>query len=184
MKKRSLFFIVAFILLIPASACYAAGPWCGKVIDAETKQPIEGAAVVAVWEKNISGPAGTLQYFLDAEETATDKNGEFKIPFKIFFSVPGIRQVKGPFFTIYKPGYGVFPKQQISPRYLPDSLFEGKGAVVELPKYTIKEKRLDALRSADMPEVEVPRKKIPYLLKLINEERKNFGFEPYKEKNK
>ena len=142
---RSLLFVV--ILLIPATACYAAGPWRGKVIDAETKQPVEGAAVVAVWEKDISGPAGTLQYFLDAEETATDKNGEFKIPFKIFLSIPGIRQVKGPFFTIFKPGYGSFPEHQVSPQEIPDTYFLGKTGVVELPKLNLKtrEERLKNL---------------------------------------
>ena len=73
MKRFSLFFILA-VVLIPASGCYAKGPWRGKVVDAETKQPIEGAAVVAVWETWTSTPAGTSDNYLAAEETLTCKS--------------------------------------------------------------------------------------------------------------
>lgn len=180
MKKFVLFLMAASVLLIPVTGCYAKGPWRGKVIDAETKQPIEGAAVVAVWNWELRGPAGGETRFLDAEETATNKDGVFEIPSKSFLSIPLVRKVNGPYFTIYKPGYGTFPKQQISPQYLPDELFEVKGAIVELPKLTTKEKRLSALDNADLGDIIVPRKKIPYLKRLINEERKRFGLEIYK----
>lgn len=171
MKKLTLFFILS-ILLIPASGCYAHGPWRGKVIDAETKQPIEGAAVVAVWEKHIATGVGTATYFLAAEETVTNKDGEFKSSSKIFLSIPGIRQIKGPFFTIYKPGYGAYYDKGLETK-----------SVVELPKLNTKKDRDKAVDDATSilavgkeDALGVPRSKVPNLIRLINKENRYLGF--------
>ncbi len=179
-KKLALILIGAIVLLLAVSSCYAKGPWRGKVIDAETKQPIEGAAVVAVWERETTTPAGTDTGFVDAAETVTNKEGEFEVPSRRYLSIPGIRKVSGPWFTIFKPGYGAFPQYQVSPTYTPATLFEGKGAIVELPKFKSREDRKKSYEAAlgNVGAFEVPRKKIPELLKLINYELKYFGLEP------
>ncbi|MEK6683280.1 MAG: carboxypeptidase-like regulatory domain-containing protein [Nitrospirota bacterium] len=83
----------------------------GRVIDAETKEPIEGAVVVASYLKTTLGPAHSGSSVFNVRETLTDKAGEFHIP-----SYTTIIQ---PFswsewsdkvtFIIYKPGYGSYP---------------------------------------------------------------------------
>jgi hypothetical protein len=174
MKK----FIFLFLLfaLIPATGCYAKGPWKGKVIDAETKQPIEGAAVVAVWEREYAGPAGTVSHFFDARETLTDKDGNFEIPSLSALSIPLIRNIYGPRVTIFKPGYGSFPWHQISPQKDLLTVFEGKGSVVELPKLTDSNERVKSLDSAESTIDDIPLGKIEKFIILIDEENKNLGF--------
>jgi hypothetical protein len=176
MKKISLLLIVGMFLLIPATGCYAKGPWKGKIIDSETKQPLEGAAVVAVWYKAYAGPAGTTDVFLDASEAVTNKDGEFEITSKSFLSVPLVRDVKGPFFTMFKPGYGSYPEFQVNikaPNLTAMEYFQTKGAVVELPKLKTRKERLDTLDSIHLFN---PGGKTPNLMRLYNMERKSLGF--------
>ena len=54
----------------------------GKIIDADTNEPIEGVVVVALYNTRsiIGGPAGLLYHTIHAKEVLTDKNGEFVIP--------------------------------------------------------------------------------------------------------
>lgn len=54
----------------------------GKVIDKETLKPIEGAVVVAVWNKwymPLVSFEGSETKFKDAKEILTDKNGDWAI---------------------------------------------------------------------------------------------------------
>jgi hypothetical protein len=130
-----------------ASIYYSDGPWSGRIIDADTKVPIEGAVVVAVWYKVYSTPTGDSSYFFDAVEALTDKDGKFFLPkFKALNLLPIIRRIEGPNFIVYKPEYAVFPGfgAQHFDKYFPTSplrvgnsrraeLFK-KGVVIELPK--------------------------------------------------
>jgi hypothetical protein len=81
---RSILMFVMAIALLTCSGCiYTArydGEYCGKVFDGETKAPIEGAVVLGTWDTGSLTPAGQVDYFYDARETLTDKNGEFCIP--------------------------------------------------------------------------------------------------------
>ena len=176
MKK--LFFLLIFsILLISTTGCaIEMGPWHGKVIDAKTKQPIQGAAVVAVFTKGYIAPGSYVGgVFLDAKETLTDKNGEFKIPSVWYLEIPFFREVRFPEFTIFKPGYGSYPEYQVSPQATSSYFFQ-KGVVatpVELPRITDKNKRLEILRNTEG--LDAPDNKIPEFIKLINEENTNLG---------
>lgn len=80
----------------------------GKVLDAETKQPIEGAVVVVVYERIVAGIGpGWSAFPFDAKETLTGNDGTFRVssyttlihPFAFNSFVR---------FIIYKPGYGRF----------------------------------------------------------------------------
>ena len=87
----------------------------GKVIDADTLKPIEGAVVVAEWDKCHPGIGeGNLCFFSKAKESLTDANGEWSITGPKGESYPStFRQVLAfiiswtapPDFQIYKPGY-------------------------------------------------------------------------------
>ena len=58
---------------------FAGGPYKGRVIDSETKQSLEGAAVLAVWESVTPTIADNVYSCLDAEEVLTDSNGRFVV---------------------------------------------------------------------------------------------------------
>jgi len=86
----------------------------GKVIDAETLEPIVGAVVVAIWEEERRHLAGSETRFACARETLTDSEGDWLLmgpegdekkgePYASFLS--GRYYLKHPYFIIYKPGY-------------------------------------------------------------------------------
>lgn len=56
------------------------GPFRGQIVDVETGQPIEGAAVVIVWWVTIPTPVHGVRSFYDAREAVTDAEGRFKAP--------------------------------------------------------------------------------------------------------
>ena len=164
---------------------YSDGPWKGTVIDSETREPIEGAVVVAVWERRYAGPAGPYSSFLDAVEVPTDKDGRFLIPkFWKLNLLPIISWIEGPTFQIFKPGYTAFPGPALRYfDYFPKSplgvsrgaladLFK-KGVVVEVLKLKTRQERLDNIPSG--PFAEVRSEKLPLLFKSINEENKELG---------
>jgi hypothetical protein len=83
----------------------------GKVIDAETKKPIEGALVVVVYNKWLFGlgPGWDGEPF-DIREVFTNSDGIFQVPsyttVRITHPFSSNRDVD---FIIFKPGYGRFP---------------------------------------------------------------------------
>jgi hypothetical protein len=104
-KRTAIRGIAILSLVLVIAGC--AGPWKGKILDVETKEPLEGAVVLAVWERVYRTPAGANSYFYEAKETVTDKAGEFEIPsYTPINLLPLITYMRGPDFTIFKPGYG------------------------------------------------------------------------------
>jgi hypothetical protein len=85
--------------------------WRGKVIDADTLKPIDGAVVWIKWSRDIPGIGSSTSRLARVEEVLTDANGEWKIwgPDKPGF----IRTIitLGFFWSefsgmgVYKPGY-------------------------------------------------------------------------------
>jgi len=184
--------IIGFAFAIPSALAstgyfyYSDGPWKGTIIDTETKQPIEGAVVVAIWRKEYGGPVGPYTYFLDAVEVLTDRDGTFIIPkFWKLNLVPILSWIEGPGFEIFKPGYTAFPGRGLDyfGKYFPQSplkvdvdtlgeMFK-KGVVVELMKLKTRKERLDNIPGS--PFADVRSEKLPLLFKLINEEGKSLG---------
>lgn len=75
-------YILLIGLLVPLQACsntYSAKPIEAWVVDSETKQPLEGVIVVALWELRY-GLEGGGAYPLTVMEAVTDKNGRFYFP--------------------------------------------------------------------------------------------------------
>ncbi len=75
-----IFMPIVYIVLIYNFPYYYLAPFEGKVVDTDTKSSIEGAAVLAIYYKEVPSIAGSNSYAIDAQETLTDKNGEFRIP--------------------------------------------------------------------------------------------------------
>jgi hypothetical protein len=194
-------FVIIIILLFITTFSYAA-TFKGRVIDADTKEPIEGAAVVAHWREERATIAGPSTKPKDVKEALTDKNGEWVIKgpggreggnlTAIFTFLTGIHYTKRPEFIIFKPGYCSWPngfgieacKEKIRPKGNGE-IMEGK--TIELPKLTKREDRLDAQRvgpiyanSDDPKEEKIFLKKQIEFLRLLNEERRNLGLNEYK----
>lgn len=169
------------------------GAYHGTVVDAETGKPLEGAAVVVVWKRRPFIALDMHKYFLNAKETLTDTDGNFSVD-----ASPGINW--SPFtyplkeansIVIFKPGYGPFPVEHVSPRYVLES---GKKRLLKfserdqllLKGTTVKLRRLkteEELKRFTSPGVlwlgKIPWGRIPILMRLINIQRKNVDFPPY-----
>ncbi len=96
----------------------------GRVLDAETGKPVEGAAVVAMYSKFtlarhlitrvIVAVLGGDSGMIGVRETLTDRNGDFRIPSYLTIINP-LSQGWPTRFVIFRPGYRSFPKYQESP---------------------------------------------------------------------
>lgn len=114
--------------------------YAGRIIDMETKEPLEGVVVVAVYqiETIIGGPAGGWDKDIHAKEVLTDKNGNFQIP--SYTALIGLNwKASWTKFIIFKPGYASYPWQQMAITPLqhcgPEWLFGGKpGTMTEINK--------------------------------------------------
>jgi len=171
-NQRNIVLLLIFIILLaPTTGClYHKPAFAGKVIDAETKEPIEGAVAVVAYHKAAMGlGAGQISSIINVRETLTNSDGLFQIPSYTTLIFPFTWQTDAT-FIIYKRGYGAFPGQQKYPPPLSLSdneiyFSEGIGAerefeaftsawkreivkvklgIVELPKLMTKEERIKA----------------------------------------
>ena len=178
--------IVFFILLISIATPISAATFKGKVVDANTKDPIEGAVVVAEWTEETATPTATHSRLKDVKEVLTDKKGEWVIKgprgrkggniTAIFTFLTGTYYTKRPQFTIFKPGYCPCPLvvgiKVCKERMKPFSI-DGEGETLELPKLTNREDRLKSLVGPVAGEGALEKQK--EFLRKINEERRNLG---------
>ena len=147
------------------------GPYRGKVIDAETKAPIQGAVVLAYWDYEEVTWFHTFARFYEAREVLTDNRGEF---FMDVADIEGLAppRTRIPEFIIFKPGYGYYPRHQVAPKTNLAEVFLGKGSVVQLKRWKTSQDRRKALLT---PPVRVPEIKMRELLKALNEESRFLG---------
>lgn len=114
-------------VLIITTGCY--GPIKGKVVDAETGAPIEGAVAMAEWTRT-KGLGNTYTVSAKVVEAVTDKDGNFELggcysPF-----------VNEPLLTIYKNGYVAWSSELIFPALESREGFEWKnGQVFGMEKF-------------------------------------------------
>jgi hypothetical protein len=91
---------------------YSKPAFKGRMIDNETKEPIEGVVIVAVYWEGYSfclNPGGCNPSIAEVAETLTDKKGEFYIkPFTTWMGPFGYTSKID--FIIYKPGYACYPE--------------------------------------------------------------------------
>ncbi len=186
MAKIIVLSIFIFSLVSLSVPAMAAGPWKGRIIDIETKEPIEGAVVLAVWQRAYRTPAGDNTYFYKAKEVLTDKEGRFEVPaYRPINLLPIISYIREPEFTIFKPGY-----LSLSSRHLEENVIDKPAefkrnekvyrlapGIIELPKLKTRGERLEAQSDA-LPLGGIPDEKMPALLNLINTERKSLGLDP------
>jgi len=173
----------------------------GKVIDAETKKPIEGAVVVVAYDSRIFNPVGAISFVVKVKETLTDDRGEFF--FSSYFTIINPISLEDyAQFIIYKPGYGSFQKKRMHPpngissptieRFFMAENFDKQGEVSILDfgrergsrEYRQKvvfglvelpplRTRKERLRTVPISPGVFGSKELPLLFKAINEERKD-----------
>lgn len=189
--------IITLLLFMTLSVDAWAATFKGRVIDADTKQPIEGAVVVASWREERATPTGPTTRFKDVKESLTDKNGEWIIKgprgwemndaMAIFSVVTGCYFTNPPEFIVFKPGYCSWPEGffikvcegTIKPEGN-DKISEGVN--VELLKLTRKVDRHRALPdyiSGEGKGVYAAIENQKKFIKLINEESRYLGLEEY-----
>jgi len=166
----------------------------GKVVDADTKEPIEGAVVVAVWHEAMATIAGESTRLHDVKETLTDRNGEWMIKgprgrwggniTALWTFLTGSHYTRPPQFIVFKPGYCSWPNgfgiDGCRGRMKPSGNHKvADGETVELPRLTEKKERLRNLPgdiwgdSKYTPKEAQQRQK--EFIRLINEESRNLG---------
>ena len=155
------------------------GPYRGQVVDAETKQPLEGAVVVAVWsqKKIYPGHSSTVHYA--TREAVTDKDGRFVIDAKAL-EENAPRRTLHPYFVVFYPGYAAYGSFPFVDRVSIQGDFRGSGATIRLPRLRIQKERLRLITSVSPYSLsEDPFKEIPLLIRAWNIEGVSLGLEPY-----
>ncbi len=155
----------------------------GKILDAETGAPIEGAVVTAVYRKRIPTLVGHSNEEIHVAETLTDSDGKFKIP--SYTTLMGPLSGEEPVhFIVFKSGYAACEELQVleevfsnrAPHYSEqywharrDVIIRFAPGVVALPRLRTKQDR-DSNRS----QIGLPLyKQAPLLNKMIREERQS-----------
>ena len=142
-------------------------PFKGKVVDADTKEPIEGAVVLAAYYFTSYGIAGSNSSVEDVQETMADRNGEFELPrtrrwFVLHRGYPeGTLEI-----LLHKQSKAVGDNKSWP---TPD-----KYIVYELPKLKTDAERKENVLSTHIFD-EIPFKKRKLYIQALNEERKKLG---------
>jgi hypothetical protein len=154
------------------------GPYRGRVIDTETREPIVGAVVVATWDRYRIIPMRRIREFHAARETLTDANGEFVLDARdVEENAP--RRAKQPTFIIFKPGYGPFPSHHVAPKgSYGYKLFQMAETTIEL-RHASRSERLRGLMRVDS--AALPNSwgdLLPRLYQAVNDEHIQLGLTP------
>lgn len=153
-------------------------PFEGKVIDADTKEPIEGAVVLALYYYKTYSVAGTNSNLKDGRETVTDKNGEFKLPRVRRWFVVNRGYPEGT-LEIFKPGYGtLWHKRSEAVGDNKSWPTPGKYIVYELPALETKSERKRNLPGNYSFRM-IPYENQKMFMNALNEEAIFVGITPY-----
>ena len=153
-------------------------PFEGKVIDVDTKEPIKGAAVLAIYHFEIFGIAGADWHVKDGQDTVTDENGEFKLSRKRRWFVSNRGYPRGR-LEIFKPGYGTLWHERS--KAVGDNKSwptPGKHIIYELPKLNTEMERKRNL-PGKIPFSKIPYKNQKLYIDAINTESANLGIPLY-----
>ena len=175
MMTKSTVMGISLFLLFVVGCCYPVrydGPYKGKVIDADTGKPIEGVVVLGVWYKEIATAAGGVSSYYDADETVTNKEGEFEIKCKGLRILTNIGPMN---VLIVKASYeyvGMYPWEtlKVDPRNI---TWEGEKAIIPLRKLMMEERKKRS--GPPDPPSEASLNKVILLLKEIDKDDRERG---------
>ncbi len=178
-KRRFTLILVLMLLLLSVVGMakagwilYTGGPYRGQVLDAETRQPLEGAVAFFEWKRKVyGGPGGPKSRFLKVVEVLTDKDGRFYIPWFVETSLNPLSVVLEPMWFVYYPGYKS-EQVVVTP---PTGVTLKDPTVILKRRLLAQEERLQAL---DILPGGVPDQAMPNLIRLLNIERAKLGLKP------
>ncbi|MBI1848314.1 MAG: hypothetical protein HY294_03575 [Candidatus Rokubacteria bacterium] len=185
MRRVLSFLVIGTLVMLAPRGSDAAGPWKAQIVDAETKRPIEGVVVVAVWKKVSPGVIHREEAFHDAVEVVSDADGHVVIPARNTWSWKPFTSIEGPTITAFKGGYQYpwrfqgseswdFARDPTPSRRAWEQLAE-EGVVIELVPAKTREERLWAV--AQRPSA--PDELIPRWLEAMSQERVRLGLGPW-----
>jgi hypothetical protein len=178
--------MTAAVLCLSVEVTDAAGPWQAQVVNAETTEPLEGVVVLAWWTRHVRSLGGPSSEYRDSQEVVTDRGGRFVIAPRTFFSLNPLVFFRGPFFALFKPGYGEdrWPGYEERETWSPEkrkklglysNLLEMDGIVLEMPRLSELHQRREYVKKLGIEVLIVPLEKTPLLQKVISEERRTLG---------
>ena len=182
MMRKIVVLSLSMLILFACSGCLYAvrydGPYHGKVVDADTREPIEGVVVLGTWSVYHYDLAGGHHTYHDARETVTDKNGEFSISGQGLRVMSSLEPMSA---LIFKAGYsyyesgtwttikeGLYSREQVK--------WEGDKAIFPLKKLTMEERKRQHADKETIPD-----SKQKLLIKELNKEYKEIGTSLYPE---
>lgn len=168
-------FMIVSLVYTGGWLIYHDGPHKGKVVEAETNEPIEGVAVVAIWYlERYGGAGGPIAKLLNAKETVTNKSGEFVIPLMLGFHWWPFSTLDKPNVTVFKPGYTSYKWY----RYPLPNLSKFPDGIIRLTKTKTREERIESVSSLGICDTMTDKrcsKKLPNIWKLREREWKDLG---------
>jgi hypothetical protein len=179
--------IFPMLLLGTPPTVEAAGPWQAQVVSADTKQPLEGVAVLAWWTRHVRSFGGASEEHRDSQEVLTDKDGRFTIESRWFFSLNPLVFFRGPFVAMFKSGYGdyewpgyrgseTWPKEKREALRTEAQLLQLDGIVLAMPRLLTADQRKEYLKRLEVAVVTVPLDKRSLLQKAFEDERRALGY--------
>jgi hypothetical protein len=176
MGVRARLLVIGFLLFSLATLAVAFshqrdywGPFRGRVVDADTGEPVAGAVMLVVWTEAYG--LGLLETrFHDAKEAVSDKDGRWEVP-RLEDSRIRIT-VLWPEFHMFVPGYELKEDIVTPPSsdrvYLDDTVTTVR---------RIKTRAELVRKSRGRPSV-VPADRLPETTAAVNRERAMLGYDP------
>jgi len=129
------------------------GPYEGKVIDRDTRLPIEAAVIHATWDKHSPCSKEAPSTYYNSQEVLSDKSGEFKIKGQGLRIMSCIDEMD---ITVFKAGY----TQQIptpwsdlkNPLHGEDIEREAGRIIFKLRRMTLEDRRKRVITLPDEPD--------------------------------
>jgi len=181
MKKNVLLALITVMVIIISLGCESAirydGPYKGRIIDADTGEPIEGVVVLGEWNSEHITPGGAVSEYYDARETVTDNNGEFSITGQGLLIASNVTPMN---VLIFKAGYEYLKTTWLGLKV--DGIlrqkvkWEGNTAIIPLKTSTVEERRTDPLYPPTPPTA-APLSKVHRMLREINRDLLINGFD-------
>jgi len=185
MKRIYLLILSVALLSIFSTGCLYAvrydGTYHGRVVDQETREPIEGVVVLGTWSVYHFDPGGGSHTYYDAREAVTDKNGEFTILGEGLRILSSLEPMN---FMIFKASYQYREYQwstlkiDIPAKEKEQTQWEGEIPIFPLRKLTNKERNLNTLTFPHTPPTEASLSKVKLMLREINKEAIARGVNP------
>lgn len=167
-NRFSLKILVFLATLLSCSGCMTYvgkdGPYLGRVVDKETRKPLEGVVIVGDWG---TAQWGSTSYY-DSYETITDKEGNFAISdqgVKLFSDLTELQ-----LFAL-KAGYEEIPGYMWNTVARLSIGKEGDRIIFGLKKLTIEERKH---RHISLP-IHAPKSKYRQLIRERNKEMTEIG---------